>query len=145
MELEAISCDNQHEINDTNDIDDLLLRVHVDQANNDNDDAQTPMKIDNGTPMEREDVNVEIIDIKESSKRTITRSGREVKRPQRYGNYVTYQVHQDSTMYEPEVEYENPISMAATTDPDTMYYHEILNQPDKQQKLKITMKNNIRD
>jgi Reverse transcriptase (RNA-dependent DNA polymerase) len=23
--------------------------------------------------------------------------------------------------------------MAATTDPDTMYYHEILNQPDKQQ------------
>jgi hypothetical protein len=31
------------------------------------------------------------------------------------------------------VEYENPISMATTSDPDTMYYHEILNQPDKQQ------------
>jgi hypothetical protein len=132
IELEEISRDNQHETNDTNDINDLLLRAHVDQANNGNDDAQMSMEIDIGTPMEREDVNTEVLDTKESSKRTITRSGREVKLPQRYGNYVTYQVHADSTMYEPEVEYENPISMAATTDPYTMYYHEILNQPDKQ-------------
>jgi Reverse transcriptase (RNA-dependent DNA polymerase) len=36
-------------------------------------------------------------------------------------------------IYEPKVVFENPISMVATADPDTVYYHEILNQPDKQQ------------
>jgi hypothetical protein len=38
----------------------------------------------------------------------------------------------DSAKYEPTVEYMNPVIMEVTSDPDTMYYHEILNQPDKQ-------------
>jgi hypothetical protein len=70
VELEAISRDNQHETSDTNDINDLLLRVHVDQANNDNDnDAQMSMDIDSGTPTEREDVNTEVMDILKNHQR----------------------------------------------------------------------------
>jgi hypothetical protein len=68
----------------------------------------------------------------EQTERVITRSGREVKRPQRYGDYVAYQVNTDSSIYQPTVEYVNPISMAAMSDPDTIYYHETLHQPDKQ-------------
>jgi hypothetical protein len=80
VELETISRDNQNETGDANDINDLLLRVHVDQASSDNDnDIQMSMDIDSGTPMEREDANTEIMDTKESVKRTITLSGRQVK------------------------------------------------------------------
>jgi hypothetical protein len=99
-----------------------------------------PMAIDNGTSTERGEVNVDLSDAKEPPKRTITRSAREVKRPQRYGDYVSYQVNEDATLYEPEVEYGNPISMAATTDPDTMYYHEILHQPDKPQLIEAMVR-----
>jgi hypothetical protein len=91
------------------------------------------MDVDEGIPSDENDAKEKARDIQESQKRVITRAGREVKRPQRYGDFVTYQLNMDSSIYEPTVECENPISMAATADPDTMYYHEILNQPDKQQ------------
>jgi hypothetical protein len=32
---------------------------------------------------------------------------------------------------EPSIEYSDPIALAANTDPNTLYYHEILSQPDK--------------
>jgi hypothetical protein len=71
--LESISRDNHNETGDTNDINDLFLRVHVDQASNDNDTgAQISMDLDSGTPMEREDINIEVMDTKEPPKRIIT-------------------------------------------------------------------------
>jgi hypothetical protein len=60
-----------------------------------------------------------------------TRSGRIVKQPDRYGEYVAHQTYQSSTTYEPHTEYVNPIVMMSSSDPDTMYYHEILQQHDK--------------
>jgi hypothetical protein len=62
VELEAISRDNQHATNDTDDINDLLLRVHVDQTNNGNDDAYMPIKMDIGILMERQETHVEPTD-----------------------------------------------------------------------------------
>jgi hypothetical protein len=61
----------------------------------------------------------------------VTRAGRAVKQPDRYGKYVAYQVDQSPSTYEPKVEYTNPITMMSSRDPDTMYYHEILQQDDK--------------
>jgi hypothetical protein len=61
----------------------------------------------------------------------VTSSGRTVKQPDRYGNYVAYQVEPSPSIYEPSLEYTNPISMMSSSDPDTMYYHEISQQNDK--------------
>jgi hypothetical protein len=60
-----------------------------------------------------------------------TRYGRAVKKPDKDGDFVSYQVHQASSIYEPMTEYTNPITYMSTSDPDTMYYHEILKQSDK--------------
>jgi Reverse transcriptase (RNA-dependent DNA polymerase) len=65
----------------------------------------------------------------------VTRSGRIVKRPDKYGDFVSYQVNQHASSYEPVIEYIDPISYTPTSDPDTMYFHEILRQKEKQEFL----------
>jgi hypothetical protein len=109
----------------------MQLRVNVSNPSNDK-DISTAMDIDDDPPPINDIATINMSDIPQESERIITRSGREVKRPKRYGDYVSYQVNLDSAMYEPTVEYMIPVTMAATSDPDTIYYHEILNQPDKQ-------------
>jgi Reverse transcriptase (RNA-dependent DNA polymerase) len=63
-----------------------------------------------------------------------TRAGRVIKQPKKYDDYVVYEACQEQKeLMEPMVEYKSPIGMMASSDPDTMYYHEILRQPDKKQ------------
>jgi hypothetical protein len=64
-----------------------------------------------------------------------TRSGRIIKKPEKYGNFISYQVYQTASTYEFMTEYMNPITYMSTSDPDTMYYHEILRHYDKEQFL----------
>jgi hypothetical protein len=132
-------------LNDTYDVlvNDLQLRVNINPQNDEN-NTHIPRDVDEDIEIDQKDKKLPVRETQTSQKRIITRAGREVKRPQRYGDFVTYQVSMDPSIYEPTVDYENPISMAATLDPDTMYYHVILNQPDKQQFI-VAMEKDIED
>jgi hypothetical protein len=125
LELEAGN--NTNEMQDTTN---SPLRENMNNPMNDT-DVPTAIDIDNDPPTINDNTTINVSDSQQESERIITRSGREVKRPKRYGDYVSYQVSLDSAIYEPTIEYTNPVTMAATSDPDTMYYHEILNQSDK--------------
>jgi hypothetical protein len=52
-------------------------------------------------------------------KQTVTRSGRVSKIPSRYNDYVSYSTWMDN------------VALQATSDPDTLYYRQVLNEPDK--------------
>ena len=67
---------------------------------------------------------------KEESYRT--RSGREVRRPERL-NYVAYESILEPYDQEEEEEWSEQELLAykASTDPDTMYYHQAMKEPDK--------------
>jgi hypothetical protein len=59
----------------------------------------------------------------------MTRSGRVTRKP----STKHVRNRRRCSRLEPGVEYMSPISMMASSDPDTMYYHEILRLPDKRQ------------
>ncbi len=65
-----------------------------------------------------------------------TRSGRISKRPKKLDDYVVYESHLDQQWDEQNIDHVNPIALAASTDPDVMYFHEILREPDKEEFLK---------
>jgi Reverse transcriptase (RNA-dependent DNA polymerase) len=119
--------------NTTNEMQDTTnspLRVNVSNPINDT-DVPTAMDIDNDPPIINDNTTINVSDIHQESERIITRLGREASRPKRYGDYVSYQVSLDSAIYEPTIEDTSPVTMAVTSDPYTIYYHEILNQLDK--------------
>jgi Reverse transcriptase (RNA-dependent DNA polymerase) len=69
-----------------------------------------------------------------------TRSGREIQAPARFDDYVAYEcVPLDQTI-EPESEIKHPCAYAASTDPDTMYHHEAMREPDREEFLKAMEK-----
>jgi hypothetical protein len=53
-------------------------------------------------------------------KQTVTRSGRVSRRPRKYDDYVSYPTWMEN------------VSLQATSDPDTQYYHQVLREPDQQ-------------
>jgi hypothetical protein len=63
-----------------------------------------------------------------------TRSGRVSRMPQRYPDYVMYNV---ISLHEPSDEEE---AYSASSDPDTMYYHDILREPDKDRFVEAMIK-----
>jgi Reverse transcriptase (RNA-dependent DNA polymerase) len=68
---------------------------------------------------------------------TITRSGR-VSRPPRNltEDMIVYKALQDISMIDPDIDWMSPLAYAALADPDVMYLHEALLQPDKAEFLK---------
>jgi hypothetical protein len=72
----------------------------------------TSETIHNITPTEESNVKVQ-------PKQTVTRSGRVSRMPRKYDDYVSYSIWIDHT------------ALQATNDPDTLYYHQVLNEPDK--------------
>jgi hypothetical protein len=70
--------------------------------------------------------------ISQAEERYRTRSGREVKQPERL-NYVAYESILEPCDQEEEVEWSEQELLAykASTDPDTMYYHQAIREPDK--------------
>jgi hypothetical protein len=50
----------------------------------------------------------------------VTQYGRTIKRPDTYKDYVSYQVYQAPSTFEPTVEYINPIVLMSSSDPETM-------------------------
>jgi hypothetical protein len=65
-----------------------------------------------------------------------TRAGRAIRRPKKLDDYVVYESYLEQSWDEQYFEYENPIAYAASSDPDIMYFHEILREPDKKEFLK---------
>jgi hypothetical protein len=56
-----------------------------------------------------------------------TRSGQTTKLPKRYEDYEMYDTEVlCPDKVEPSVEFSDPIALAARSDPDILYYHEIL-------------------
>jgi hypothetical protein len=75
------------------------LSTTINQVNN-------KQVLDNNVTTIKENNNI-IITTNAQPQQYITRSGRTVKRPDRYGNYVAYQVDQSLSSYEPTLEYTN--------------------------------------
>jgi hypothetical protein len=83
-----------------------------------------------------------------------TRVGREVKKPKRFDDYLVYESMVQAYMIEPEIDFVDPVeymmdpvsyimdlvAYGASSDPDIMYFHEILSEPDKQEFLKAMVK-----
>jgi hypothetical protein len=71
---------------------------------------------------------------------TRTRSGREVRKPQRHSEFLAYQAINE-WHEEDEQEDKHPLmTYKATADPDTMYLHEAMRQPDRAEFLKAMEK-----
>jgi hypothetical protein len=68
---------------------------------------------------------------------TATRSGR-VSRPPRSltQDLIVYETVQDISQIDPEIDWMLPLAFASSADPDVMYLHEALKQPDKAQSKK---------
>jgi hypothetical protein len=76
---------------------------------------------------------------------TTTRSGRVSKPPSRLQDYVVYQATQKIKEVHPETEYLSPtqyannnepvLALAASTDPDTLYLHQAMQEVDRTQFL----------
>jgi hypothetical protein len=49
---------------------------------------------------------------------------------------IVYESIQDITQIDPEINTMSPLAFAASSDPDVMYLHEAMSQPDKAQFLK---------
>jgi Reverse transcriptase (RNA-dependent DNA polymerase) len=62
---------------------------------------------------------IEEPDIPTPPKQTVTRSGRVSRRPRKYDDYVSYPTWMEN------------VSLQATSDPDTLYYHQVLREPDQ--------------
>jgi hypothetical protein len=71
---------------------------------------------------------------------TVTRLGR-ISRPPRSltQDMMVYESIQDIMQVDPEIDWMSPLAYAASADPDVMYLHEALIQPDKTQFLKAMM------
>jgi hypothetical protein len=73
------------------------------------------------------------VDSKDPKPVVTTRSGR-VSRSTRYLDYyISYEANVESSWNNTVFDFGNPLALAASTDPDEMYYHQILWDPDKHQ------------
>ena len=70
-----------------------------------------------------------------------TRSGRKVRKPERL-NYVAYEAIMEPYDYEQEDMWieQDLLAYKASTDPDTMYYHQAMREPDKEKFKEAIMK-----
>jgi Reverse transcriptase (RNA-dependent DNA polymerase) len=62
-----------------------------------------------------------------------TRSGRVVRTPSRYSDYVAYERTVVQDCLESSTEYLDPMAYASSADPDVMHLHEAMKQPDKKE------------
>jgi hypothetical protein len=97
------------------------------------DEEHTSQEIEQGNDIPQDEDGTNI---------TRTRSGRVSKLPNKYKDYVVYESQVGDHWNELSIDHMNPIALAASTDPDIMYFHEILNEPDKEEFLKA-MQNEI--
>jgi hypothetical protein len=72
----------------------------------------------------------------------LTRSGRVIRAPERYSDYVAFEsvVQQGQVDYEPDVQFEHPLALASSSDPDVMYLHQTLKEPDRLEFIKAMEK-----
>jgi Reverse transcriptase (RNA-dependent DNA polymerase)/GAG-pre-integrase domain len=119
----------------------------VPMHNNERDvEIVTPASVTVPTPIENIDVAVnpeEVIPIqaRDSAPVQVTRSGREVRAPTKYDDYVSFVGEvEESIRSEPEVSYCHPLALAASSDPDVMYMHQALAAPDRKEFIKAMEK-----
>jgi hypothetical protein len=64
-----------------------------------------------------------------------------VRTPARYDDYVAFESFVDEReTYDPEVQFEHPLSLAASSDPDVMYLQQALKEPDRLEFIKAMEK-----
>jgi Reverse transcriptase (RNA-dependent DNA polymerase) len=70
-----------------------------------------------------------------------TRSGRRVQAPARYNDYVAYESWvQNTDDRDSEIQYEHPLALATSSDPDVMYLQQALKEPDRVEFIKAMEK-----
>ncbi len=69
-----------------------------------------------------------------------SRVGRILRKPKKLDDYVVYESELDYHWDETELDHVHPVAYAASSDPDVMYFHEILREPDKHEFLKSMQK-----
>jgi Reverse transcriptase (RNA-dependent DNA polymerase)/GAG-pre-integrase domain len=90
-----------------------------------------PLLLHNGTIIETNEDLSSKDNTPASPPPTITRSGRASKRPKRFDNYVVFETTIANDQKDTVMDYAHPIAMTASSDPDVLYYHEILKAPDR--------------
>jgi Reverse transcriptase (RNA-dependent DNA polymerase) len=81
------------------------------------------------------DINTDITEPipEEATSNPKTRSGRTIRTPRRFDDFIIYEAESNFIDHHNEYNNQHPIAMAASSDSDTLYYHEILREPDKAQ------------
>jgi hypothetical protein len=102
-------------------VDDPIDEINADE----NDDG---VDIENVLPVEGTTTDEKVMD----KTITTTRSGRVSRRQKYLDDSVSYEANINSTWNNTIFDSMNPITMAASSDPDVMYYHQILRELDKQ-------------
>jgi Reverse transcriptase (RNA-dependent DNA polymerase) len=80
--------------------------------------------------LERENQEEQHIE-EQTSPPATTRSGRTTRAPKKFDDYITYETTTFDSSHESPTTYMDPISYAASSDPDVMYMHEAMQQPDR--------------
>ncbi len=104
-----------------------------------------PEHHDNNTNNDTQQTNLPITaeDQQSRTPTTTTRSGRQVHPPRRYDDFVTFETTIEDNVQQNQQERDQTIhAMAASSDPDVLYLHEAMQQPDRPQFL-IAMKKEI--
>jgi hypothetical protein len=98
--------------------------------------TQNPTQRERAPRIEREQ---RLQNIPTNPTQVITRSGWVSRKKSRYNDFIAYDLLL-SHHNELSSNYNQNISMGATNDPDTLYYHEALKEPDKEEFIKANDK-----
>jgi Reverse transcriptase (RNA-dependent DNA polymerase)/GAG-pre-integrase domain len=118
--------DNQHDTNNIPDTEHLEIQGHPEDPGIQPSDGDQ-MEPDVGTAdTPEQEATREIVTIP-----TTTRSGRTSRTPKKFEDYVAYETTPFDPSHEAPTSYLDPLAYAASSDPDVMYLHEAMQQPDR--------------
>jgi hypothetical protein len=132
----------------------IVSELPDDLTNDCDKEAQNEIRVDPEGVEEQVDNQQELSGEPKGGVVTRSRAGRVLKKPKRFDDYLVYESIVKSHMVEPEIEFVDPIEYmmdpvsyimdlvvyGASSDPDIMYFHEILSAPDKKEFLKAMIK-----
>jgi hypothetical protein len=125
--------DDTNESNDGPSIRDDVDPGEIDTPDSKDQDTEENKEVEGSDGVTIEDSNVE-----DNVKRS--RAGRAIRRPKKLDDYIVYESQLDEHWDEQEFDHMHPVAYAASTDPDVMYFHEILREPDKKEFLQSMQK-----
>jgi Reverse transcriptase (RNA-dependent DNA polymerase)/GAG-pre-integrase domain len=76
----------------------------------------------------------------ENPRTRTTRSGRMTKTPKKFDDYIAYETTPFDSSHEAVTSFVDPVAYAASSDPDVMYLHEAMKQPDREEFVRAMSK-----